>query len=94
MTQAGSGPSGSTEEISLVTTCGRRIAVRRLRFGSADRPVSRLALDVGEDRVGDPGVWAALTPDEARSLAGLLVQQSATTPPVDGESGRSTFPKA
>ncbi|MFC9926481.1 hypothetical protein [Streptomyces sp. NPDC127190] len=60
-------------EEHLVTTCGRRIAVRRLHLGLPDRAVGRITLDVGEDCGGEPGVWAALTPDEARDLARLLL---------------------
>ncbi|MER6378841.1 hypothetical protein [Streptomyces sp. NPDC001250] len=70
---------GRAEEVPLVTTCGRRIQVRCLRLGHPDRPVSRIALNVGEDQGGEPGVWAALTPDEARSLARLLLEQAGTT---------------
>jgi hypothetical protein len=62
----------------LVTTCGRRIGVRCLWLGRPDRPVGRITLDVGEDQGGEPGVWAALTPDEARGLARLLLQQAGT----------------
>ncbi|MGW1953167.1 hypothetical protein ACWCPI_10410 [Streptomyces sp. NPDC001920] len=73
MQQAGQDRTAAAEDASLVTTCGRRIAVRCLRLASADRPVSRIALDVGRDQGGEPGVWAALTADEARDLAGLLL---------------------
>ncbi|WP_406731431.1 hypothetical protein [Streptomyces sp. NBC_01794] len=75
------------EETALVTKCGRRIEARCLRLGRPDRPgpVSRIALDIGEDQGGEPGVWAALTPDEARGLARLLLQQvGATEQPADG----------
>ncbi|GHE03254.1 hypothetical protein [Streptomyces alanosinicus] len=64
------------EQIPLVTGCGRRIEVRHLRLGPPDRPVRRIALNVGEDQGGEPGVWAALTPAEARGLARLLLQQA------------------
>ncbi|MFI9250425.1 hypothetical protein [Streptomyces sp. NPDC053069] len=60
----------------LVTRCGRRIDVRCLWLGQPERPVGRITLDVGEDQGGEPGVWAALTPDEARDLARLLLQQA------------------
>ncbi|MEU1921584.1 hypothetical protein [Streptomyces albogriseolus] len=60
----------------IVTTCGRRIAVRRLRLATADRPISRIALDVGPDRGGEPGTWAALTAGEARDLADLLLRHA------------------
>lgn len=66
------GPSGS-EDARLVTTCGRSIAVRRLRLVPTERPITRIALDVGRDQGGEPGVWAALTPGEARDLARLLL---------------------
>ncbi|MER6026580.1 hypothetical protein [Streptomyces sp. NPDC001851] len=60
----------------LVTRCGRRIDVRCLWLGRPERPVGRITLDVGEDQGGEPGVWAALTPDEARDLARLLLQRA------------------
>ncbi|MGW1003646.1 hypothetical protein [Streptomyces sp. NPDC002520] len=62
-----------------MTTCGRRIEVRGLRLGSPDRPVGRIALDVGADQGGVPGAWAALTADEARSLARLLLEQAGSS---------------
>lgn len=61
----------------LVTGCGRRIAVKCLRLTTAERPITRIALDVGRDRGGVPGAWAALTADEARGLAQLLLAQAA-----------------
>ncbi|MFE7812545.1 hypothetical protein ACFU5P_11345 [Streptomyces sp. NPDC057433] len=63
----------AAENPSLVTACGRRIAVRCLRLAPADRPISRVTLDVGQDQGGGPGTWAALTADEARDLARLLL---------------------
>jgi hypothetical protein len=68
-------PPGS-EDDRFVTSCGRRIAVRRLRFAATDRPITRVALDVGRDQGGEPGVWAALTAGEARDLARLLLLQA------------------
>ncbi|WP_327312684.1 hypothetical protein [Streptomyces sp. NBC_01235] len=62
-----------------MTSCGRRIAVRRLRLAPAERPISRVALDVGRDQGGEPGVWAALTPGEARDLARLLLLHAGLT---------------
>ncbi|MFJ5264709.1 hypothetical protein ACIQAC_30045 [Streptomyces sp. NPDC088387] len=67
-------PRGSST--SLVTTCGRRIAVRCLRLAPADRPISRVTLDVGRGQGDEPGAWAALTADEARGLAHLLLRQA------------------
>lgn len=84
MTTAGSDrlerpEDGHAGEPLLVTTCGRRIEVRHLHLGCQERPVSRIALAVGEDRGGVPGVWAALTPDEARGLARMLLVQAGAT---------------
>ncbi|MBE8472008.1 hypothetical protein IQ210_13710 [Streptomyces sp. 3R004] len=62
-----------------MTACGRRIAVRSLRLPPTGRPIRRIALDVGRDQGGEPGVWAALTADEARDLAHLLLAQAAVT---------------
>lgn len=66
----------AAQDASLVTRCGRRIAVRCLRIAPADRPISRIALDVGRDQGGEPGVWAALTAEEARDLARLLLRHA------------------
>ena len=71
-TEGRDGPA-EAEDTCLVTTCGRRIAVRCIRLAPADRPITRVALDVGQDQGGEPGVWAALTAGEARDLAGLLL---------------------
>ncbi|MGW2648916.1 hypothetical protein ACWC2T_29340 [Streptomyces sp. NPDC001393] len=80
-----------TEQTPLVTRCGRRIDVRCLSLGHPDRPVSRIALAVGEDQGGEPGVWAALTPDEARGLARLLLQRiGAADRPADAGPRNST----
>ncbi|MFJ9539721.1 hypothetical protein ACIRPX_20965 [Streptomyces sp. NPDC101225] len=56
-----------------MTTCGRSIAVRRLRLAPTGRALTRIALDVGRDQGDEPGVWAALTAGEARDLARLLL---------------------
>lgn len=66
----------TSEDSCVVTTCGRRIAVRYLRLAPADRPIGRVTLDVGRDQGDEPGVWAALTADEARDLARLLLLQA------------------
>lgn len=67
---------GTAEGASFVTSCGRRIAVKCLRLASPEKPISRVTLDVGQDRGGEPGTWAALTADEARDLARLLLAQA------------------
>ncbi|WP_405653439.1 hypothetical protein [Streptomyces sp. NBC_00019] len=76
MTTTGSDRLPTSEDDFVVTTCGRRIAVRRLRLAAADRPISRITLDVGRDQGGEPGAWASLTADEARDLARLLLLQA------------------
>ncbi|MFF4585724.1 hypothetical protein [Streptomyces sp. NPDC001388] len=76
MTTTGPDRLPTSEDGSLVTTCGRRIAVRCLRLAPADRPINRVTLRVGRDQGGEPGVWAALTPGEARDLARLLLAQA------------------
>lgn len=73
MATAGRDRPPTSEDASLVTTCGRRIAVRYLRLAPADRPITRVTLDMGRDQGDEPGAWAALTPDEARDLARLLL---------------------
>ncbi|PWI13223.1 hypothetical protein DI272_03075 [Streptomyces sp. Act143] len=77
MATAGHDRPAAGESGSLVTACGRRIAVRGLRLPPAGRPIRRIALDVGRDQGDEPGVWAALTADEARDLARLLLTQAA-----------------
>lgn len=73
MTKTGRDRPPAAEDTSLVTACGRRISVRCLRLAPADRPIGRVTLDVGRDQGDVPGVWAALTADEARGLARLLL---------------------
>ncbi|MDH6455777.1 MULTISPECIES: hypothetical protein [unclassified Streptomyces] len=77
MATAGPDRSPAIDGRCVVTACGRRIAVRRLQLVPAEHPISRVALDVGRDQGGEPGVWAALTADEARELARLLLLQAA-----------------
>ncbi|MEU9385150.1 hypothetical protein AB0D38_31155 [Streptomyces sp. NPDC048279] len=96
MTTAGHDRPPTGEGGRIVTTCGRRIAVRRLRLAPADRHISRVTLDVGRDQGGEPGVWAALTSDEARDLARLLLLQAGLaergTEPVVSTRGDSPSP--
>ncbi|MFF4754435.1 hypothetical protein ACWD5R_25205 [Streptomyces sp. NPDC002514] len=69
--------SGRGEGVSLVTCCGRRIAVKCFTLATPENPISRVTLDVGKDRDGEPGTWASLTADEARGLAHLLLAEAA-----------------
>lgn len=77
MATTGQGPSRTADGTHVVTSCGRRIAVKCLRLTSSDRPISRVTLDVGREQGGEPGAWAALTTDEARDLARLLLTHAA-----------------
>lgn len=63
------------DDTSVVTRCGRTIKVRCMHLVSPDHPITRVTLDVSQVRGGVPGTWAALTPDEARRLARLLLDQ-------------------
>ncbi|MFJ8935012.1 hypothetical protein ACIRL0_04745 [Streptomyces sp. NPDC102365] len=74
MATAGRDRPPTSGDNSVVTACGRRVAVRCLRLGPAERPISRVTLDVGRDQGDEPGVWAALTADEARDVAHLLLR--------------------
>ncbi|MGY1455128.1 hypothetical protein [Streptomyces sp. SS8] len=67
-------PAGETP---MVTSCDRRISVKCLRLPTADRPISRVTLDLGPGRDSTPGTWAALTTEEARELARRLLAQAA-----------------
>ncbi|MER6537966.1 hypothetical protein ABT215_30060 [Streptomyces sp900105755] len=75
----GEGARNWADDAHLVTGCGRRIEVRQLRIGRPDRPAHRIALDVGEVSGGVPGAWAALSPEEARSLGRLLLKKAGAT---------------
>jgi hypothetical protein len=44
---------------------------------TAARPITRVTLRVGPDQGCEPGVWAALTAEEARELADRLLAQAA-----------------
>ncbi|MFI6560186.1 hypothetical protein [Streptomyces sp. NPDC050534] len=87
MTTAGRARPPEAEDTSLVTACGRRIAVRCLRLAPANRPIGRVTLDVGRDQGDEPGVWASLTTDEARGLARLLLLQAGLVEQDTGAAG-------
>ncbi|HEV2376673.1 MAG TPA: OsmC family protein [Streptosporangiaceae bacterium] len=56
----------------------------RLALGSPERPARLVSLDLGHVPGQSDGTWAALTPAEARQLAGALLRQAAA---ADGSSG-------
>ena len=78
MTTTGRDRSSTTADPPLVTGCGRRIEVHCLRFAAPGHTIGRVALVVGQDQSGEPGTWAALTPEEARTLARLLLDHADT----------------
>lgn len=64
-----------------------------LRLAASDQPISRVTLDVGPDRGGEPGIWASLTADEARDLAHRLVAQASfVEPPAPAPTGEPSSP--
>ncbi|WP_225860289.1 hypothetical protein [Streptomyces triticiradicis] len=69
-------------ESPLVTSCGRRILVKELRLPTPGRPIGRVTLDVGPDQGDEHGVWASLTPAEARELARRLLVHAAGVEPA------------
>ncbi|MFJ6215629.1 hypothetical protein ACIQGZ_20200 [Streptomyces sp. NPDC092296] len=81
---AGRQPIDGEPPAPLVTSCGRLIKVAMLCFGSLDRPFARIALEIGPERGGASRVWAGLHPQEARRLAGLLLEQAARAEREDG----------
>jgi hypothetical protein len=80
-------------EAPLVTSCGRRIEVRFLLLALTDRPISRVTLEVGPVRSGEPGAWASLTANEARALAHRLMVQACLAETAEtAESARADAP--
>ncbi|MFD0274225.1 OsmC family protein [Kitasatospora sp. NPDC127111] len=61
----------------LRTRCGRTITVSRFAEGVMPPDLGRVVLDMAREPYDQDLVWASLTPDEARALAGLLIQQAA-----------------
>lgn len=86
MTTTGRDPSRTTDDPPLVTGCGRRVEVHCLRFVAPGHTIGRVALAVGQDQSGEPGMWAALTPDEARLLARLLLDHADTAQHDTGQN--------
>ncbi|MDG5806074.1 hypothetical protein P9869_26130 [Streptomyces ossamyceticus] len=84
MTAPGRERHSPGDQAPLVTSCGRRITVKCLTLTAA-RPITRVTLRVGPDQGDEPGVWAALTAEEARDLAHRLLTHAARA-----ESGSGT----
>jgi hypothetical protein len=56
--------------------------VKEMRLAARDRPIGRVTLDVGPDQGDEHGVWASLTPAEARELARRLLAHAALVEPA------------
>ncbi|WP_240134638.1 OsmC family protein [Streptomyces sp. MUM 178J] len=72
------------------TRCGRTISVSR--FGHEPLPpgMGRVVLDTAWEPYDHGEVWASLTPEEARRIAGLLLfHAAAVEPPAPGPPGRA-----
>ncbi|MEU6803646.1 hypothetical protein [Streptomyces neyagawaensis] len=76
MTAPGQERHSPGDQPPLVTSCGRSITVKCLTLTAA-RPITRVTLRVGPDQGDEPGVWAALTAEEARDLAHRLLTHAA-----------------
>ncbi|MQA87448.1 MAG: hypothetical protein GEV03_23195 [Streptosporangiales bacterium] len=70
-------PSDAPVRHALRTTCGRELAVGRLRLSGLDHPVTRVTLEIGCQPYDRDAVWASLTAAEARRLAARLLAQAA-----------------
>lgn len=66
------------------TTCGRELTVSHLRLDRIAHPTARVTVSIPRRAEDHDGVWAGLTPDEARRLAALLLAHAET---ADGAHG-------
>ncbi|MEV6110845.1 hypothetical protein AB0M28_40055 [Streptomyces sp. NPDC051940] len=69
-----SGEPRLSTSVPMRTSCGRLIAIRRMRLGLPGRGVARVTLDVGPEREGASHAWASLSPHEARALGWALIE--------------------
>ncbi|WP_329560489.1 OsmC family protein [Kitasatospora sp. NBC_01266] len=76
------------EQSLLHTRSGRTIAVSRYGVGTLPPELGRVVLDTACERNDLGEVWASLTSDEARRLAGLLLQQAARVDGTGAEADR------
>lgn len=56
--------------------------MKELRVPTPGRLIGRVTLDVGPDQGDEHGVWASLTPAEARELARRLLVHAALVEPA------------
>ncbi len=62
---------------TMRTSYGRAVEVGRLCFYAPDSRTERVILDVPRQNPEYDALWLALSPDEARNLAGLLLRHAA-----------------
>jgi len=88
------GANGAGLHVSFRTTCGRQIRVGHLVLGGGHHPAQRVSLDISAPSGRGDGIWAGLTPGEARRLAAALLMHAAvrdTRPPQTlGSSSRAS----
>ena len=75
---------GHTQEI-VRTGCGREIAIGRMQMRPGRHQVDRITLRIGCQPYDNGEVWASLTSEESRALAGKLLAQAAA---ADRDQGR------
>jgi hypothetical protein len=77
-------PPQAREQLSFRTMGGRDVRVGRTALGDTKAPGRHVSLHLGHAPGGEDGAGAALTPAQARQLAGALLQQAAAE---DGTAG-------
>lgn len=81
-----SGARSASQREVVRTTCGREFAIGHLRLEQVAYPASRVTLSTAclpDDR---GGIWASLSPFEARRLAALLLAHADATEPEPGDA--------
>jgi uncharacterized OsmC-like protein len=82
-TSAVEGSHTSGDRDLIRTVCGREMRVGRLSLHEVGSPVGRVTLDINCETFDQKDLWASLTPQEARRLAGRLIAHAAA---VDRET--------
>ncbi|GAA2539920.1 OsmC family protein [Streptomyces levis] len=67
--------------MKMTTRCGRTLNVTRFAPRGLPAPMGRVVLDTAFASHDEGELWASLTPEEARRLAGLLLFQAAAVDP-------------
>lgn len=102
MTQPEAGTPQHPVRDTVLTTCGRHITIGLLRLDGLARPTTRVTLGIDCEPFDQAESWAALTPAEARTLAGRLLAQAAAAEgstaavphkiPVEGDAPSGVSP--